>query len=139
MGRMTRFGISLEEGLLKKLDERVAEAGFRNRSAALRDIVRNFLLNKKISSCQGEIFVILTLVVRSEAEVLAKLTKTLQQYQKYIRGVQQFAPEGDYFLNVIIFHGDGKTLAKVTDRFSSLKGVLFSGVQTAQTKPPCHS
>ncbi|MBR4820427.1 ribbon-helix-helix protein, CopG family, partial [bacterium] len=53
MAKMTRFGVSLEEGLLKKFDAKIEAIGYRNSSAALRDLVRHFLKEGSELKCKG--------------------------------------------------------------------------------------
>ena len=49
MTRISRFGVSLEEDLLRSFDRSIAELGYANRSEAIRDLIRNPLLQKKIN------------------------------------------------------------------------------------------
>ena len=44
---LRRFGVSLDEELLKALDEYVADNSFANRSQALRHLIETILVEKK--------------------------------------------------------------------------------------------
>jgi CopG family nickel-responsive transcriptional regulator len=46
---MERVTISLEDALLAKFDEYIAEKGYTNRSEAVRDVLRAFLDNERIA------------------------------------------------------------------------------------------
>ncbi|GAG86428.1 unnamed protein product [marine sediment metagenome] len=40
MNRITRFGVSIDHNLLKKFDRSIHKKGYKNRSEALRDLIR---------------------------------------------------------------------------------------------------
>jgi CopG family nickel-responsive transcriptional regulator len=44
---VSRFGVSLEEELLKSLDDYVAENRFANRSQAIRQLIEKYLAEEK--------------------------------------------------------------------------------------------
>ena len=44
---LTRFGISIPNKLLKKFDTLIDEKGYTNRSEAIRDLIRNFLVEEE--------------------------------------------------------------------------------------------
>ncbi len=62
MSELERFGVSMPHDLLKSLDDAVAEAGYPNRSEALRDIVRDYLTAKRWQLPDGEVVGTVTLV-----------------------------------------------------------------------------
>ena len=59
MSKLTRTGVSIEEDLLKKFDRTIAVRGYKNRSEALRDLIRDSLVAEEIASeqaCRGDAF-----------------------------------------------------------------------------------
>ena len=122
MAKMTRFGVSLEEGLLLNFDKKIADAGYRNRSAALRDLVRKFL-NANSSAAP---------------EILGELAKTKRKLNDLIRGSQIVHEENEYFLDLTIFYGKAEEVIPAAEKLTSIKGILSSQTQFADTKPPCH-
>lgn len=50
MSDLIRFGVSLDEDLLKNYDRLIAERGYSTRSAALRDLIRDALIQQKIDT-----------------------------------------------------------------------------------------
>ena len=46
MNRITRFGVSIDHNLLKKFDRSIHKKGYKNRSEALRDLIRRNLINE---------------------------------------------------------------------------------------------
>ena len=47
MNRLVRFGISLEEGLLRSFDRLIRQRGYGNRSEAIRDLIRADLVSQE--------------------------------------------------------------------------------------------
>ncbi len=50
MSDIIRFGVSIEQDLLENYDRLVGERGYATRSEALRDLIRDALVNQKIES-----------------------------------------------------------------------------------------
>ena len=48
MHHLSRFRVSLEEDLLAAFDQGIAGAGYQNRSEAIRDLIRDHLIQKKV-------------------------------------------------------------------------------------------
>ena len=46
--QLIRFGVSMEQGLLKEFDSLCADKGYENRSEAIRDMARNLLMEGKL-------------------------------------------------------------------------------------------
>ena len=46
MAGVTRFGVSIDGALLKSFDQLITRKGYRNRSEALRDLVRDNLVQE---------------------------------------------------------------------------------------------
>ena len=44
MEELARFGVSISPELLGKFDELIGSKGYRNRSEAIRDLIRNYLV-----------------------------------------------------------------------------------------------
>ena len=47
MATVSRFGVSLEDKLLRSFDRSIADLGYTNRSEAIRDLIRDHLIQKK--------------------------------------------------------------------------------------------
>ena len=45
MTELTRTGVSIEEDLLQQFDQLIARRGYKNRSEAIRDLIRESLVN----------------------------------------------------------------------------------------------
>ena len=47
MSKVTRFGVSLEDALLKKFDSLIENIGYSSRSEAIRDLIRNRMVKEE--------------------------------------------------------------------------------------------
>ena len=50
MSELIRFGVSIEADLLQNFDRLISERGYANRSEALRDLIREALIQQKIET-----------------------------------------------------------------------------------------
>ncbi len=47
MSNLTRFGISIDDELLQTFDQLIEKAGYQSRSEAIRDLIRNYLVQRQ--------------------------------------------------------------------------------------------
>ena len=139
MAKMTRFGVSLEEGLLKKFDAKIEAVGYRNRSAALRDLVRHFLKEGSELKRKGSVYAVVTIVMKISGEEMKAFSDMKRTLGPLIKSSQvQFGKE-DYFLDVSILFGEQAAIKEASERLMGLRGILSSSVQYYDMLPPCHS
>ena len=139
MAKMTRFGVSLEEGLLKKFDAKIESVGYRNRSAALRDLVRHFLKEGSEQKRKGSVYAVVTLVMKISGEEMKALSEMKRALGPLVKSSQvQFGKE-EYFLDVSILFGEQAAIKEASERLMGLRGILSSSVQYSDMLPPCHA
>ena len=75
MSDLVRFGVSIDERLLDRFDELIAEKAYVNRSEALRDLIRGALVDDQWEAGDAEAIGTVTLVYDHHSHDLAdKLT-----------------------------------------------------------------
>lgn len=62
MGSLARFGVSMEQELLNRFDSAISRKGYTNRSEAVRDLMRLFLIEEEWQGHQGQIVGTLTIL-----------------------------------------------------------------------------
>ena len=77
---VTRFGISIEDPLLKRFDKLIKRKGYSNRSEAVRDLIRDSLVMEEWESSTAETVGTITIVYSHETR---ELTDTLTDLQHY--------------------------------------------------------
>ena len=50
MSELIRFGVSIDADLLENFDRLISERSYENRSEALRDLIRDVLIQRKIET-----------------------------------------------------------------------------------------
>ncbi len=123
MSQLSRTGVSLEDGLLKEFDRLIAKRGYSNRSEAIRDLIRNALLEEIVDSNEPVVGT-LTLVYDHHVPGLSgKLTETQHGAGAMILAATHVHLDHHYCLEVIMMKGKSKDLQAVADGMLALKGV----------------
>jgi CopG family nickel-responsive transcriptional regulator len=85
MPDIVRFGISADERLVQRFDALIADKGYVNRSEAVRDLIRNALVEEQWSSGDAEAVGTVTLVYDHHSTDLAdKLTEHQHSHHESI-------------------------------------------------------
>jgi CopG family nickel-responsive transcriptional regulator len=85
MSEIIRFGISMDSTLLGKFDQLISRKGYTNRSEALRDLIRDSLVQAQWEAGSEETIGTLTIVYSHHTRELSDLLTHLQhRYYKSI-------------------------------------------------------
>ena len=123
MPQISRTGVSLDEALLQEFDRLKARRGYKNRSEAFRDLIREALLSEIVESNRPVVGT-LTLVYDHHVPQLAqKLTEVQHTAGAMILAATHVHLDHHYCLEVIIMRGPGKDLQSVADGMLALRGV----------------
>jgi len=88
MAKTTRFGMSIDERLLEKFDLLIADKGYMNRSEAIRDLIRNDLVNEQWKQDDSETIATVTVVYNHHTRELSdKLTDHQHDHHQSIISV----------------------------------------------------
>ena len=133
MKKIKRFGVSLEQGLLKSLDNLANKHRFPNRSQVIRFLIRKNLVeqdwkdNKEVAGC------VVLVYDHHKRELLNKSINLQHKYQVLVLSVQHVHLDHRNCLEAIILKGKATHLKELADRLISLKGIkhgqlVMSGV-----------
>lgn len=120
---MRRFGVSLEDDLLKELDALVKKHKFPNRSQAIRFLIRRNLVEEKwkgnemVSGCVALIY------DHHKRELVNNSIKVQHQYQHLVLAVQHVHLDHDNCLETIALKGRAREVRGLADRLIALKGI----------------
>ncbi|NTW49428.1 MAG: nickel-responsive transcriptional regulator NikR [Chlorobiales bacterium] len=120
---ITRFGVSLEESLLKALDGFVREKNFPNRSQAIRHLIEKNLVEKKWESNSVVAGVIVMAYDHHKRDITTKSNDVQHDYHDVILASQHFHLSHDYCLEIIAVKGEANRLIELSDRLTSIKGI----------------
>jgi CopG family transcriptional regulator, nickel-responsive regulator len=123
MSQVSRTGVSLEEDLLKEFDRLITRRGYQNRSEAIRDLIREALLNETIDSNEPVVGT-LTLVYDHHVPNLSeKLTDAQHAAGTMVLAATHVHLDHHYCLEVIIMKGRSRDIQGVADRLLAFRGV----------------
>lgn len=126
MSSLIRFGVSIEDDLLESFDQLSADRGYSNRSEALRDLMRDALVQARIKAApeKTEVIASLTLVYDHHARELTDKMATLQHnHHDLVISVLHVHVSHDDCMEVIAMQGKASQVRHLADALLSLKGV----------------
>ena len=123
MAKLVRFGVSLDDRLLKEFDRHIQRRGYTNRSEALRDLIRNNLVGQEWDENKATIGTITFVYDHHVRDLTAKLTDIQHDYQGQILSGMHVHLDHDHCLEVLVVKGKGAQIRQVADGILSVKGV----------------
>ena len=124
MQNLTRFGVSMENDLLKKFDHLIEKKGYSNRSEAIRDLVREKFVEENVTDDNKIVFGILTTVYdHHQRELDERLTEFQHDNYKSIISTTHIHLNHHDCLEVIILKDKASKIKKISDKLLSFKGV----------------
>jgi len=134
MSKIIRFGVSLKDGLLVKFDALLERIGYRNRSEAIRDLIRDRLVREAWKEGDKEIVGILSLVYNHEkSEVTERLNLIQHKNIGAIVSTTHIHLDSHNCLEVIILKGKSREIEKISDLLQSTKNVKHGGLLRTTT------
>jgi CopG family transcriptional regulator, nickel-responsive regulator len=132
---LQRFGVSMDEELLKKFDEMISQRGYLSRSEAFRDLVRESLEEEVLTDEHAEAVGTISLVYNHHARNLnAKLTAAQHQALDLIASNLHIHLDEERCLEVLVVRGAYQRVRELADTLISIKGVKHGKfVTTADT------
>jgi CopG family nickel-responsive transcriptional regulator len=120
---VVRFGVSMENELLKKFDKLISQKGYTNRSEAIRDLIREKLIQQAIEKDKICFGIFSFVYDHHKRELEEKLTDFQHENFNLIISTTHIHIDADHCLEVIIMKGKAGELKKIADKLLSLKGV----------------
>ena len=136
MSKISRFGVSLEEDLLLSFDRSITQLGYANRSEAIRDLIRDHLIQKKVSGSKGEIVGVVTLVYDHRTHRLGDTLADMQHKADVaINASLHIHLDENNCLEVIVIRGESQEVHGVAGRLIATKGVENGKFITTAPQP----
>lgn len=126
MSPVERFGVSASDELINEFDALIGERGYKNRSEAVRDLMRLFILERRVDAGGEEVIGAITVVYDHNAPGTgANLTALQHGYGGEILSNMHVHISHDYCLEVIVVKGVPTELSVLADNLASIRGVHF--------------
>lgn len=124
MSNLARFGVSIDERLLDRFDDLIADKAYVNRSEALRDLIRGALVEEQWQAGDVEAIGTVTLVYDHRSHDLAdKLTDHQHTHHQEIVSTLHVHLDADHCLEVVVLRGVARDIKHIADELIGTKGV----------------
>jgi len=124
MERVIRFSISLEAELSKQFDQWMKKNGYENRSEAIRDLIRDKLVEEEWKDEKKEVVAVLSLVFDHESRELPEILTSIQHgYYHLILSSTHVHLDKHNCLEAIILKGKAGEIKKVANKLLSQRRV----------------
>lgn len=131
---MARFGVSMNDKLLNEFDRLIKEKGYKNRSEALRKLVREKLVQKEWEESKDEIIATITIVYSHEtSELTENLTEIQHKYYKQIISTMHIHLDKHNCLEILAIKGKANEVKNIADKILSAKGIKHGQLATTST------
>ncbi len=134
MALIARFGVSMEETLLKKFDRLISRKGYQNRSEALRDLIRESLVQEEWEEGKKETVGTIAIVYSHHTRELSRtLTDMQHRYYESILSSLHIHLNEHNCLEVLVVKGRGEDIRKISERLIGTKGVKHGKLSLTTT------
>ncbi len=134
MGRVARFGVSMDAELLAKFDSLARRKGAANRSEALRDLVRDALVEERWHSGKGEVMAAVVIVYDHETRDLnTRLNHIQHEYPRVVVSSLHIHIDQHECMEIIVMRGKAPLLSELGYRIIGTRGVLHGRLVASTT------
>jgi CopG family nickel-responsive transcriptional regulator len=135
-----RISISLPEELHAELDLMVAERGYESRSQAIKDMLRQYLVEHKLQNGKQVMVGTITLLYNNAANGLQKTLADLQyrHVNEVISSLHVHLMDNQT-MEVILVQGPVESLQSIANAMITLRGIITGKLQlVSAVMPPLH-
>jgi CopG family nickel-responsive transcriptional regulator len=123
----------MDEKLLARLDEYLQRRGYSNRSEAIRDFIRNVLVNEEWEQ-DSEVVGVITLVYNHhQPQLQEKITEIQHEYHHQITSTTHVHMDHDNCLEVTIVKGRASQVRDLAEQLIALRGVKNGNLTMSST------
>jgi CopG family nickel-responsive transcriptional regulator len=139
MTKTVRFGVSLSLDLLDQFDKLIRGLGYDNRSEAVRDLIRQKLIEEEWKAPEQQTLAAVMLVYDHNKMALpARLTELQHESLAQIIGSLHVHIDKQNCLEIIVMKGKGKDLRALGEKMISLKGVNYGALNLGTSAKRVH-
>lgn len=121
---MKRFGVSLEDDLLAKLDGLIKRHSFPNRSQAIRFLIRKYLAEEQWKTDRNVSGCLVLVYDHNRPELQNRLTSIQHDYHHLVLCTQHVHLDHSNCMETITLKGSADQLRELSDKLIALKGII---------------
>jgi CopG family nickel-responsive transcriptional regulator len=123
MAELTRTGVSIEADLLQQFDREIARRGYKNRSEAIRDLIRESLVAEAIDK-NKPVVATLSMIYDHHCPGLSnKLNEVQHHAHGNVLAATHVHLDHDNCLEVVIMKGRSGEIQHLADHMLAMRGV----------------
>ena len=123
MTHLVRTGISLENDLLRRFDRVIRKKGYKNRSEAIRDLVRDYAVAEDVEENRTVVGSLTMVYDHHRPRLPERLIEAQHHAENKVLAATHVHLDHDNCLEVIIMKGRSSEVRQIADRILSLRGV----------------
>ena len=128
-----RFGVSLEEELLEKLDNLVVKHRFPNRSQAIRFLINQHVVEEKWKDDEDVAGALVLIYDHHKRDLQKQMTSLQHDYHCLILSSQHVHLDHHNCLETITLKGKAGKLIKLADKLKAIKGMKHGDLVMSTT------
>jgi len=129
MEEIKRFGVSIESVLLDRFDSYIHVNNYKNRSEALRDLIRKELVQDEWTKSGKEVAGAIVMVYdHHRHEVVDKLLEIQHDFGSFIISTQHIHLDHDNCLEIVAVKGKMAKINELASKLKSIKGVKHASL-----------
>ena len=126
----------MPDDLLAHFDDVIAAQGYANRSEAIRDMVRDYLVRREWSKPQGQVIGSIMIVYDHHTrELESKLVELQHNHLANIRCTTHVHLDDDNCVEVMVVDGDAAAVRSLADQIISVRGVKHGQLTCTAVAP----
>lgn len=131
MKHLIRFGVSLDNDLLKAFDAHIRLKKYTNRSEAIRDLIREDFIKKEWDENKDVAGTITIVYDHHQRELVNRLTEIQHDHHAIIISSHHVHLDHDNCLESVVVKGRARDIKVLADKLKSAKGVKFGDLTMA--------
>lgn len=129
MPELARFSVSMDSRLSDKFDRLIETRGYANRSEAVRDLIRNALVEEEWAGASQRVAATVTLVYDHHQGGIAERLGDIQHHHVgIVVSATHVHLDNDKCLEVIIMRGRCNEVRHLAEELIAIKGVIHGKV-----------
>ncbi len=138
MGKIVRFGISLDEKLLESFDQLIEHKKYTNRSEAIRDLIRASLVEHHSESAEEAIGTVTLIYNHHVRDLSDKLTEHQHAHHDRVISALHVHLDAHNCLEVLVVKGPAREVRQIADELIGVKGVKHGKLVMTSTGKDLH-
>ncbi|HID02091.1 MAG TPA: nickel-responsive transcriptional regulator NikR [Desulfobacterales bacterium] len=135
---LKRFTVSMEENLLDDFDSFIKDHHYKNRSEALRDLIRGRIIEKEWQADKDVMGVISLIYDHHQHKLQEKVTELQHDFHNQIVSTTHVHMDHHNCLEVIIVRGKAGEVRGLADSLTAMRGVRNASLSMSSTGKDLH-